>query len=202
MGIATSLGMSSRPLAVDPTNESLGQRRAVELLVLDQVRIQAWDRLLFIECGDGWLVEEAWRRMAKGYVCGLGTSPRLLELAVRLRGIPGRVEFKTWGGERFPLPDRTFNCVISCVPWVCYRKPLAALREMARVLRPDGAAYLLGYDGSTARVSEDPQAADLERLFAEAGLEEVQRSPDEAASNGQPESASPVVIHARPRRPA
>jgi len=44
----------------------------------------------FVECGDGWLVEEAWRRLGKGSVWGLSTSRQLVELAVRLRAVPGR----------------------------------------------------------------------------------------------------------------
>src|SRR6266566_4489438 len=77
-----------------PAGEALGRQRALDLRVLEQVRITAWDRLLFVECGDGWLVEEAWRRLGKGCAWGLSTSPQLIDLAVRLRSVPGRVEFK------------------------------------------------------------------------------------------------------------
>src|SRR2546430_8303774 len=43
--------------------------------LLDVARIRAWERLLFVERGDGWIAEEAWRRALKGSACGLDTSP-------------------------------------------------------------------------------------------------------------------------------
>src|SRR5437588_786389 len=39
-----------------------------------------------MQCGDGWIVEEAWRRAQRAYVCGLDTSPAQVERARRLRG--------------------------------------------------------------------------------------------------------------------
>ena len=83
----TSSDVSSHQLSVAGPKEALGRRRAVDLRVLEQVTIKAWDRLLFVECGDGWLVEEAWRRLGKGCVCGLSTSRPLVDLT---RGAAGR----------------------------------------------------------------------------------------------------------------
>jgi len=57
--LRTSSDVSSHQLSVAGPKEALGRRRAVDLRVLEQVTIKAWDRLLFVECGDGWLVEEA-----------------------------------------------------------------------------------------------------------------------------------------------
>src|SRR2546428_528822 len=74
------------------------RRRAVQLALLDELRIWGWGRLLFLECGDGWVAEEAWRRMAKGYVCGLARSPRLVAVANRHPGGPRT-------GRRPPGPD-------------------------------------------------------------------------------------------------
>jgi len=139
--------------------------------------------------------------MGKGCVYGLSTSPQLVALAVRLRGVPGRVEFKTWGGERFPLPDRSFDGVISCVSWDRYREPVAVLREMARVLRPDGDAYLLEFDERTPKIPQAVQAADLGRLLEDTALTEVRRSCCETRLSRQWDRATPVVVHARPRLP-
>jgi len=174
------------PRPPTPAGEALGRQRALDLRVLEQVRITAWDRLLFVECGDGWLVEEAWRRLGKGCAWGLSTSPQLIDLAVRLRSVPGRVEFKRWDGERFPVASESFDRVISCVPAGCYPEPLAVLREMARVLRPDGDAYLLESDGAAPEAPQALGTTDVERLLVEAGFGEVQR-----------QRTTPVVIHAR-----
>jgi SAM-dependent methyltransferase len=162
-------------------------RRLLDLQLLDHVRIEAWERLLFIECGDGWLVEEAWRRMVRGRACGLSASPQLVELAARLRGVPDCVEFHTWDGVRFPLPDRSFDRVISCTSWSAYRQPAAVLQEVARVLQPGGAAYLLESDRA-------PTTLDLLRLLADAGLVEVRRSHCDGAPSGEQYDATPVTI--------
>lgn len=62
-------------------------RRDLELFVLDAITIQAWDRLLFVGCGDGWIVEEAWRRAVRAYACGVDVSPELVTRAAALRGM-------------------------------------------------------------------------------------------------------------------
>jgi len=165
--IATPCSVSVPLLSTDTTLERERPLGTVGLWLLDQVRMEAWDRVLFVECGDGWLVEEAWRRMRKGRVVGLSTSPWLVDLAVQLRGVPGLVEFSTWGGERFPLPDRSFDRVISCASLGRYREPSALLHEVARVLRPGGDAYL--FDG-------DPTPLAMPKLLAEASLVEAQRN--------------------------
>src|SRR5438477_13050407 len=111
MGIATPWGMSHDHLSVVQTD--LDARRPLELFVLDHVKIRAWDRILFVECGDGWIVEEAWRRAGRAYVCGLDRSDAHVELAKRLREIPGKVEFSLWDGQRLPVPDLGFNRVVA-----------------------------------------------------------------------------------------
>ena len=50
---------------------------------------------MFVQCGDGWIAEEAWRRVLKGFACGLDTSPRQVARASELRGVPGKLENKT-----------------------------------------------------------------------------------------------------------
>jgi SAM-dependent methyltransferase len=176
-------------LSTGSTLERESPLGTVGLWLLDQVRLEAWDRVLFVECGDGWLVEEAWRRMRRGRVHGLSTSPRLVDLAVQLRGVPGWVEFSTWGGEGFPLPDRSFDRVISCASLGSYREPSALLHEVGRVLRPGGDAYL--FDG-------DPTPLTMPKALAAACLVEVQRNRCESVLTGPGAHPMPIVIRARP----
>jgi len=179
--------VSPHHFAVAAPKQILQQQRPLDLRVLERVRIKAWDRLLFVECGDGWIVEETARRMMKGYVCGLSTSPQLLELAVQLRGVPGRVEFKPWDGKRFPLTSQSFDRVISCVPCGGYLEPGAVLREMARVLRPDGDLYLLESDSATHEAPQALCTTNVKGLLVQAGLVETQR-----------DRTTLVVVHAHP----
>lgn len=159
--------------------------------ILDYVRLEAWDHLLFIECGDGWVAEEAWRRVARGWVCGISASTRLVDRAMRLRGVPGRLEFKLWDGESLPVIDGSIDRVIWCVPWRLGLDPALALREMARVLAADGDAYLLDYD-------ECP-GDETSAMLAGAGLESVAQYRCEAPSDAWGGHAVPIITHARLR---
>ena len=114
MGIATPWGMSHDHLSVVQTD--LDARRPLELFVLDHVKIQAWDRILFVQCGDGWIVEEAWRRAVRAYVCGLDTSGADVALAKQLREVAGKVEFATPAESAQTGPDVTHGTRRSTVP--------------------------------------------------------------------------------------
>jgi SAM-dependent methyltransferase len=110
--------------------------------VLDRVTIQAWDRILFVECGDGWIAEEAWRRAVRAYVCGLDTSVDEVERAKQLREVRGKLDFMPWDGRTLPVPDAGFNRVVALFapPPPCATR---WLRDVRRVLRAEGEAYLL-----------------------------------------------------------
>jgi trans-aconitate methyltransferase len=90
---------TQRHAALEVRDELPADRHALGQQLLDQVRVKAWDRVLFIECGDGWIVEEAWRRAPRAYMCGLDLSPGHTELAKRLREVPGRLEFQSRSGN-------------------------------------------------------------------------------------------------------
>lgn len=116
--------------------------RDLDLRVLDCVKIQAWDHVLFVQCGDGWIVEEAWRRAQRAYACGLDTSPAQVDLARRLREVPGKLEFRTWDGYHLPVQDNAFGRVV--VNLTGTEAPaVAVLNEVRRALQPSGRAYLL-----------------------------------------------------------
>lgn len=121
----------------------LGARRSADLGLLEGLRIRGWERLLFVECGDGWVAEEAWRRMAKGHVCGLDRSPRRVALATRLRAVPGKLDFQAWDGRRVPYPDGFFDAVVSQSDLRRWSEPVRLLRELRRVVRSGGEIYLV-----------------------------------------------------------
>jgi SAM-dependent methyltransferase len=161
--------MTAHQATMAPTD--LEGRRALDLFVLDRVKIQAWDRILFVQCGDGWIVEEAWRRAGRAYVCGLDTSDADVALATQLREVPGKVEFKMWDGQCLPVADRAFDRVVAILS-----PPLATptlIRDLGRVLRRDGDVYLL-YSATAD--------AEMRKALAQAGwppVREVARSGGE-----------------------
>ena len=120
--------------------------REVHHMLLDQVPFRAWNRVLYVESGDGWPAEEAWRRMGRGYVCGVDASSTMTELARRLRGVDGRLEFKSWDVGTLGFADGWFDTVITSFAFHRYVDPVAPLLEMRRVLRPGGHIYILEPD--------------------------------------------------------
>jgi ubiquinone/menaquinone biosynthesis C-methylase UbiE len=142
-----------RPIAstlarYDRRSRSSGDRissflREMYGLLLDQVNLRAWNRVLTVECGDGWPAEEAWRRLRRGYVCGIDMSPAMTELASRLRAVSGQLEFKFWSGEKLPFDDGSFDYVLSSFAFHRYARPASVLGEMHRVLKEEGRLYLL-----------------------------------------------------------
>jgi ubiquinone/menaquinone biosynthesis C-methylase UbiE len=120
--------------------------REVHHILLDQVPFRAWNRVLYVESGDGWPAEEAWRRMGRGYVCGVDASSTMTDLARRLRGVDGRLEFQRWDVGKLAFADGWFDTVISSFAFHRYVDPVAPLLEMHRVLRPRGNIYILEPD--------------------------------------------------------
>lgn len=136
--------MDLAPVALDPADQL---RRDWELLLLDLAHLRAWERLLFVQCGDGWMVEEAWRRVLKGFACGLDTSPANVARASELRGVPGKLEFKSWDGTCLPCASQSFDQVFSIFALERCAAPAVLLRELQRVLVPGGDIYLLELQG-------------------------------------------------------
>jgi ubiquinone/menaquinone biosynthesis C-methylase UbiE len=136
---------------------------------LEGLRIRGWERLLFVECGDGWVAEEAWRRMGKGYVCGLDRSSSVVALATELRAVPGKLEFETWDGRCVPYPDEFFDSAVSQCDLRRWLEPVSVLREICRVVRSGGEVYLVEVQ---QRTGGGPVFAgpDWPRLLEQAGL--------------------------------
>ena len=65
--------------------------------------------------------------------------------------LPLRTELS---GERLPFPDAQFDCVVTTLTLCSIRDPVPALREMRRVLKPDGTYVFLEHGRSDdARVA-------------------------------------------------
>jgi ubiquinone/menaquinone biosynthesis C-methylase UbiE len=177
----------------DAAEGDAGFARQLDVLVLDQVQSWGWDEILFVECGDGWAAEEAWRqRRTRGHVVGLDMSPGAIERARRLRGVVGRVEFATWDGRQLCQANDMFDQLISSFALQHSPDPEALAREMLRVLRPRGELYALEPESS---------AAETRSLLTSAGFSEIEELAScrhELDRGVALESA--VIIHARARR--
>lgn len=75
---------------------------------------------------------------------GIDISPRMLARAERRAGSLGRpVRLEVADVEALPYPDATFETVCATCVFCSVPDPIAGLREVARVVRPDGQVRLL-----------------------------------------------------------
>ena len=165
------LSQSPPPSGIQPCNDApegdVALAHHLDVLVLDQVQSWGWDDILFVECGDGWAAEEAWRRRrTRGHVVALDMSSAAIERARRLRGVPGRVEFATWDGQQLCHESDIFDQLISKFALQHSPDPQALAREMGRVLRPRGELYAL---------EPEFNAVETRQVLASAGFSEIEQ---------------------------
>lgn len=72
-------------------------------------------------------------------VSGLDPAPEMLRrAAMTAREARVDVDLVPAGAEEIPFPDRSFDTVVTTYTLCTIPEPVAAAREMARVLKPDG----------------------------------------------------------------
>ncbi|MFQ5468502.1 MAG: methyltransferase domain-containing protein, partial [Kiloniellaceae bacterium] len=104
--------------------------------VADAAGIEAGKRVLDVACGTGVLAREAFRRVGqKGQVVGVDLNEGMLAVAARTEP---KVEWRQGDAEHLPFEDASFDVVVSQFALMYFPDRVAALREMWRVLAPDG----------------------------------------------------------------
>jgi ubiquinone/menaquinone biosynthesis C-methylase UbiE len=109
----------------------------------------------------------------KGAVVGLDANPEMLAVARRK---PSRIEWVEGPAEALPLLDQSFDAVVSQFGLMFFQDPVAALREIMRVLRPSGRLAVVVCDAVENSPGYSAFAALLDRLFGEA-IGDAFRSP-------------------------
>lgn len=122
---------------------------------IDALGIVASDHILDIGCGHGRSLAALAARAENGHVVGVDPSELMAEIAVRRNRElvkARRVEVAIAGVDALPFADAAFDKAL-CVHVVYFWKDLAAaLREIARVLKPGGRLALV------LRTNEDETA--------------------------------------------
>jgi SAM-dependent methyltransferase len=180
--------------------------------------IRPGDRVADMACGDGayspWLAE---RVGPAGLVVAVDASTAYLERA-REGAKAERVGFIAAALERLPFPDDTFDLVWCAQSLYSLPEPVAAVRRMARVVRPGGVVAVLENDtlhqiilpwpvevelvvraaelAAVAKRSDRPRkyyvGRRLRQVFADAGLvdcHERTRASDRLSPLGETERA-------------
>ena len=134
-------------------------------LVAEEARIEPGQRVLDVACGTGVLAREAARRAGRAsLVTGLDRNEGML--AVARRQAP-EIDWQAGAAEALPFADQSFDAVVSQFGLMFFDDRTTALREMGRVLRPDGRLAVAVWD----RLENSPGYAAmvvlLQRLFGE-----------------------------------
>lgn len=105
-------------------------------------RLRAGRRLLDVGCGPGTITVDLARRVAPGEVLGIDRAPEVIERAAAnaagLPDPPGNLRFAVDDVYALDQPDGSFDVVHAHQVLQHLTDPVAALRELRRVLAPAG----------------------------------------------------------------
>jgi ubiquinone/menaquinone biosynthesis C-methylase UbiE len=101
-----------------------------------RLRLLPTDRLLDVGCGTGAMLHHLSTTHPVAQLSGVDPVPQML--AIARRRLPQSVELREGWAEHLPFPAEQFDVVVSCSMFHYVQKPIAALHEMRRVLRPGG----------------------------------------------------------------
>ncbi len=120
-------------------------------------------RVLDVGCGTGALTHAAADLAGStGEVVGLDPNPEMLAVA---RAAPGRIRWEEGRAEALPYDDARFDAVVSQFAMMFFEDRAAALREMRRVVRPQGRVAVAVCGAVEASPGYGRFAALLDRLF-------------------------------------
>jgi ubiquinone/menaquinone biosynthesis C-methylase UbiE len=125
-------------------------------------------RVVEVGCGSGVVTRDVAARVgARGHVVGVDKS-RVLLAAARRRAreerLDRRIEFRLGDAGALPLRSGRFDCALAVTVLLHVARPLAVLRELARVTRPGGVVGLQDQDFGT-QVLDHPDRALTRVIF-------------------------------------
>jgi ubiquinone/menaquinone biosynthesis C-methylase UbiE len=120
----------------------LPQFKLLRRMVLREImKYHPTGALVDVGCGPGYLVVLIAKKCPSLQVIGVDISPEMVETAARqisTLGLDGRVTFRLGDSQRLPFEDGEVDFVISSLSLHHWSEPEQALREIQRVLKPDG----------------------------------------------------------------
>ena len=134
--------------------------------LLAKAQLAPGERVLDVACGTGLVARLAAEAVGpRGTVAGLDPTPGMLELARSVS--PTGIDWYEAPAESLPLPDASFDVVLCSMGLQFFEDKVQGLREMRRVLVPDGRA-VVSTPGPTPALFEAIDAALGDHVGSEA----------------------------------
>ncbi len=111
--------------------------------VLPLMELKPDDHVLDLGCGSGWLCRRIARLVPKGHVLGVDIAAEMLRRAEAASRQYSNLNFKEGAADRIPCESDSVDKIISVESSYYWPDPAAGVREMFRVLRPGGSAWIL-----------------------------------------------------------
>ena len=167
------------------------QHRPENLWTVSLLDVQPADHVLEIGFGPGIAVEEVARRASRGLVAGIDFSRTMVAAAKRRNRAnvrAGNVDLRCGDAAQLPFSDAAFDKAFSIHSIYFWRDPLAVIREIRRVLKPNGLLILTvlpkekwnpeNPDAAGTPECKPYSGAELQALLAAAGFAESRMEAD------------------------
>ncbi len=115
----------------------------ITLPVIEKMQMAATDTVLDVGCGSGWLVRRLAELAPNGRVVGMDISDEMIRLARRGSQEFDNVLFVAGEVAEIPWEGNFFDHAISVESAYYWPDPAAGVRELFRVLRSGGQAWIL-----------------------------------------------------------
>lgn len=124
--------------------ESMEQEhRPIVEPMLAMMRFAPSEAILDVGAGGGWLVRELASRVALGRAVGMDLSDEMVNRARANSAAFPNIEFVVGSVDTIPRPADSFDKVVSVESSYYWPDPAVGIREIFRVLRPGGCAWIL-----------------------------------------------------------
>ena len=115
----------------------------ITLPVLSKMRLAASDNVLDVGCGSGWLSRRIGKTVSEGRLVGMDISDEMIRIARRNSADQHNLMFVVGEVAEIPWQSDFFSHVISVESAYYWPNPAAGIKEIFRVLRPGGSAWIL-----------------------------------------------------------
>jgi len=115
----------------------------ITLPVLQKMRLAPADNVLDLGCGAGWLSRRLGKLVPEGRVVGMDLSDEMIRVARRNSVDHDNLLFVVGEVSEIPWEPNFFNHAISVESSYYWPDPAVGIKEIHRVLRPGGAAWIL-----------------------------------------------------------